>query len=551
MADFTHKEQVYEVFSRQELAIAFYYDYLTGEKDIKSERKSIGLFEYDDDPILSMLSSGKIVGDDRQRLLEYYNTIKNFSEVPLDAETYFEIVIEIINEGKRIPAKMSILAKADDEGRLVSVCGYIVTLKVNPNTKDFVSKTKFSFDNPEIERMFRDFPGHVAVIEFDIRHFRRINEKYGDEAGDECLQYMEDNLVDAWGKSCVASRLGADIFCIFTAFANKEELEERINGLSERFKTFRESEIELVFGVFIPQKDADMPYRNMTDLAAIARKSDKSNHIVTVHYYQEEIGDELSAKNKYEQDLMSGIENREFEVFLQPKCRIRDGKIIGAEALIRWNHPSDGFLTPDKFIPIFEENKQLLYLDYYVHDEVCRLVTRWKKEGRKVVPISCNVSQAYVYLEDLAKQMNRVVHELGADTDNVCFEITETFDDPLADKFVSDMRQYGYCMMMDDFGTGFSSLSNLRDTQFDVIKMDRGFLKDALSSEKGRKIIAHIIHMLNDLNIEIIAEGVETKQQAEFLMECGCENAQGYLYSKPVSIKEFERLMDLPEGLGQ
>ena len=240
--------------------------------------------------------------------------------------------------------------------------------------------------------------------------------------------------------------------------------------------------------------------------------------------------------------MQNALLNNEFVMYLQPKYSISTGRIIGAEALTRWISPEKGMISPAEFIPLFERNGFIIKLDQFIWEEACKKIRSWLDTGLKPVPISVNVSREYLHSFDIVAQITSLVKKYNIPFDMLELEITESAESAGVEDVVKSLKNSGFTMLMDDFGSGYSSLNMLKTTQFDVLKIDRDFLSEFMESERGRKIIAHTISMSRDIGLDIIAEGVETKEQALFLSDCGCDAAQGFYYSKPLPQKEFDEV---------
>ena len=234
--------------------------------------------------------------------------------------------------------------------------------------------------------------------------------------------------------------------------------------------------------------------------------------------------------------------NREFQVYLQPKISTSEEELGGAEALVRWIHPKEGFIPPNRFIPIFEKNGFILKLDDYMLEEISKVQAQWLKEGRKLVPISVNVSRAHFTREDLAEHICAIVDKYQVPHNVIELELTESafFDDKkVLLNTVQKLREAGFPVSMDDFGAGYSSLNSLKELQIDVLKIDADFFRGADVEERGLLIVSEVIDLAKKLNMKIVAEGIESKEQVEFLTEQECDLIQGYFYAKPMPVAEF------------
>ena len=255
---------------------------------------------------------------------------------------------------------------------------------------------------------------------------------------------------------------------------------------------------------------------------------------------------ELQKKPSIEDDMHKALLNNEFVMFLQPKHSIKTGRIIGAEALARWNHPTKGMVSPGDFIPVFEQNGFIIKLDEFIWEQACRQIRDWIDAGIEPVPISVNISREYIHTIDVTSTLLKLVEKYDIPISLLELEITESFDSNGVEEIVKRMKKAGFKMLMDDFGSGYSSLNMLKSTPFDVLKIDKSFLDEFMESSRGRKIIEHTISMSQDIGLDIIAEGVETLEQAKFLSECGCDAAQGFYYSKPIPAPDFnKRLIEI------
>lgn len=244
-----------------------------------------------------------------------------------------------------------------------------------------------------------------------------------------------------------------------------------------------------------------------------------------------------------EEDMNSALKNGEFLMFLQPKVSISTGRIIGAEALTRWRHHARGLISPGDFIPVFEKNGFILKLDRFIWESAARQIRSRIDAGIPPVPISVNVSRAYLKGKDTVKELYDLVKKYDIPIGLLQIEITESAESADVERSVELFKESGFTMLMDDFGSGYSSLNMLQKTKFDVLKIDRYFLNEFMVSERGRKILGHTISMSKDIGLDIIAEGVETKVQADFLSECGCDAAQGFLYSRPIDTDSFNSML--------
>lgn len=394
------------------------------------------------------------------------------------------------------------------------------------------------------DMMARHPDEEIAFIQFDIERFKLINENYGVEVGDKLLTFINDTLGLLCNDERPFCRLTADVFMVVTAFTDKEELLELIHLIESRMTGFMNIPYRLIFGVAIVD-DRTAHTRKYGDNATIARQSIKGNALINIGFFDRSMRTELKKKQTIEDEMENALLDKQFVMYLQPKYSISTERIIGAEALSRWIHPEKGMIPPVDFVPVFEENGFILKLDQYIWECACRKIRSWIDRGIAPVPISVNISREYVHSFDVVTELYRLVEKYNIPVKYLELEITESVDSEGVDDIVKKMKDAGFTMLMDDFGSGYSSLNMLKTTQFDVLKIDREYLSEFMESTRGRKIISHTISMSRDIGLDIIAEGVETKEQAQFLCDCGCDAAQGFYYSKPITEEEFDRKLML------
>lgn len=381
---------------------------------------------------------------------------------------------------------------------------------------------------------------NIAFIQFDVERFKLINETRGVEVGDELLQFFNDSLALVCTEDQPFCRLTADVYMIVTTFETRSDLIAFIRKVESMLCGYHDMEYRLVFGVAVVD-DRTVHTRRHGDNASLARQLIKGNALENIGFYNNGMKSKLQKMQEIEDDMHKALLNGEFLMYLQPKHSIKTGKIIGAEALARWQHPTKGMISPGDFIPVFEQNGFILKLDSFIWEEACKRIRSWIDSGIAPVPISVNVSREYLQTFDVVEKITSLLNKYNVPISLLELEITESVDGIGVEDIVKRMKDAGFTMLMDDFGSGYSSLNMLKTTQFDVLKIDRSFLSEFMESARGRKIIEHTISMSQDIGLDIIAEGVETIEQAEFLSECGCDSAQGFYYSKPIPVAEFDK----------
>lgn len=396
--------------------------------------------------------------------------------------------------------------------------------------------------NNQAKRIIDDESRNSAIIQFDIENFKLINVRYGEEKGTEILNNIKNGLDTICTDKQVYTRLSADVFMIAMSYDKPEEIERLISRIEDRLGVFGDISYKLVFGVNIIT-DRSMPMRKLGDRAAMARQSIKGNALKNVCYYSDNQENKLVTKKFIEDRMDYALEHGEFVMYLQPKYSISTAGVVGAEALVRWIHPEKGMLPPAEFISVFEKNGFIIRLDEYIWEQACKAIRGWIDSGVQPVPISVNISRVHLTDEKFIDVLDRLIEKYDIPKNMIETEITETVENAGDSEVIKRLKERGYMLLMDDFGSGYSSLNMLKSTPFDVIKIDRDFFSEFMLSDRGKKIISHTISMSKDIGLDMVAEGVETKEQAEFLKNCGCDVAQGFYYSKPVPINDFERLV--------
>ena len=384
-----------------------------------------------------------------------------------------------------------------------------------------------------------------ALILFDIEKFKIVNELYGFDFADEVLEFIAFNMRNIFKETdAVICHFMSDFFGIFTEYDSEEDLIEMVKQISSKTSLYKNVPVSLSFGIH-KIRDRSLSPRLICDYANMAKKTVKGNRIVNYAFYTEKIKNRILEDKYIENEMEYALKNGQFSMYLQPKYNISTSEIIGAEALVRWVHPKKGLIMPDKFIPLFEKNGFIVNLDKYIWEQACIEIRKWIDSGQTPVPISVNVSRVNVGNPKLIEILDSLVEKYKIDKKYLELEIIETvyYDDQNhLIETLNQLKKADYTLLMDDFGSGFSSLNMLKNTPFDILKIDRNFLNETMVTDKGKKIILHTISLSNDIGINTVAEGVETKEQAEYLLECGCNVAQGYYYSKPVELNVFDEM---------
>jgi len=405
------------------------------------------------------------------------------------------------------------------------------------NKQAFYAKTKeMLLDNPD---------KNFDLLRINIERFKVLNDLFGESTGDKLLRYIGKFLKEINLPLCVSGRLYADNFVVCYE-AGKGDSRRMINTLQMVADSFAiNNRTILSFGLYRID-DKTLPVSVMCDRANMALWKAKGNFKNPYCEYDEKMRQQVLKEQKIINAMEMAIQNKEFTLYLQPKYNIEKGTIIGAEALVRWISLENGFISPGDFIPVFENNGFVYEVDKFIWEESCRYLRKWLDEGREVHPISVNVSRIDLYDPKLVQHLVDLREKYQLPSQYLELEITEsayTEDPEQIITITRQLREAGFVILMDDFGTGYSSLNMLKDIQIDVLKLDMGFLKSSDYSAKGGNILTAILKMAESLKMQTIAEGVETKEQVEFLKSIGCKYVQGFYYSKPLPVEDFEKLI--------
>lgn len=389
----------------------------------------------------------------------------------------------------------------------------------------------------------KDMEGQYALIQFDVAKFKAVNELYGEAFGDELLNYFLESLKIICNENQLYARLTADVFMILTAYETRQDILDFIDVINRNLLGYKDISYRLVFGVAMVE-DVNERLRKFGDQAALARQSIKDNALKYIEFFEEGMGSSILNGKFVEDHMEKALANHEFVMFLQPKYSIQQNRMVGAEALVRWIQPERGMISPMEFIPLFEKNGFVTKMDAYIWEEACKVIRSWMDKGLEPLPVSVNVSRRHLKSSTFITILNNLVERYNIPKRCLEIELTETAEDTDTVSGIATLKENGFVLLMDDFGSGYSSLNTLKDTQFDVIKIDRGFLQDFIGSDRGQTIVKHTIQMIRSIGLDLVAEGVETKEQAEFLCECGCDTAQGFYYAKPMTVEEFNARLD-------
>lgn len=380
------------------------------------------------------------------------------------------------------------------------------------------------------------------VIALDISEFKLVNNVCGNARGDEVLKAIWDVIMANCNDNEQAARVNADRFVIFWIERSKktvtyriEKLINEIEGISEQLSVPR---LYPVIGIRAVEKldDADKRYGEALRAKALV-KNRRDRHYA---FYDEIDYDTIVENKKLENGFEKALADKKFEVWYQPKFNSHTGKIVGSEALIRWRADDGSLISPGRFIPLFEKNGNIIRLDEYVFREVCRQQKEWQKEGIQILPVSVNISRFSLYYSNVVEKYERIINYYDVDHKYVQIEITESaiIENTVIVELIQKFHDAGFDILLDDFGSGYSSLASLNQMPFDTIKLDKS-LVDYVGNENGEKLLKFIVQLVQSLGMKITAEGVEYKEQLDFLENLNCDDIQGFYFSKPLMLADF------------
>lgn len=384
-----------------------------------------------------------------------------------------------------------------------------------------------------------------SIYRYNLDYFKVINGIYGNAVGDKLLrdlaQYM--HMVD--NENCFCAHLSADHFVRFCADGELSPL-ECYNRITDKFKDYGLAvPITLHMGIYDLCEEGNDAFK-MSYKALLALQTVKHDMTKPFAYYERGMSNREQRQLELLHDVDSALESGEFIVYMQPQVDYKEKAIFCAEALVRWNHKKHGLIPPNNFIPLLEQSSYISRVDMHVIRTTCSYIRRWMDlTNQENIAVSVNLSRKDILDADFIKDLILAVDEHRISPSQLHLEITESAYIQDAEKIstvVKDLREKGFSIEIDDFGSGYSSLNTLKDLSVDKLKLDMKFLEGA-NKAKGTTIVSYVIRMAHALKLPIIAEGVETKEQAEMLMENGCKQMQGYYFSKPIPVKDYEKLL--------
>lgn len=555
------------IIERSVMALDYNITYLSdkhGPKDLNDFKFNIGLdmskhrTAFDENGILCINNRDEYEDGPIKKVLEELD-IKSIMQCGIFEDGDFKGYVSVDDIGNRTWTQ-------DEKDSMVTITKIISSYLLKLRASERASKQLYNIKNmdaltgiPTLHKFKKDVDKlllnnkdkQFVIIYTDINQFKHINDSLGYDMGDEILCDVA-NLISSKKEHLCYARIGEDNFLMVIPYEEYEEegkLKQYINDMFEQFNIVQRQKFpgyKFIFtsGASILSINEDITVA--IDNANIARKSLKPTTKTVCKFFNDTMKQKMQKELEITNNMESALRNNEFIVYIQPKIELKENKIVGGEALVRWRKPDGSIIPPNDFIPLFEKNGFIVNLDFYIYEEVLKTMKSWMDDGLELIPVSLNVSRIHLYDEEFVDEFKKLVDTYGIPYHLLELELTESIflnNSEIAINTMMNFRKLGFCVSIDDFGSGYSSLNLLKNMATDVIKLDKEFFGNDIMHNEEKIIVSSIISMAKQLNMKVLSEGIETTNQSEFLKSVSCDMAQGYLYSKPIPIKEFEELV--------
>ncbi len=531
------------------------YEYTVADKSYYLCSNFEDVFEIDKKALSnewSLISSLKVHVDDQEEFDKFIKSAKTSAMIQritvriynkFGVPVWYTIVLQTLRGLNNAPVRyLGTLQNVNTEMKIKAEMEYRAdydSLTGLYNSETFYKKASALItDDPEDK---------FVIISIDVDRFRLINDRYGIDAGNRTLEVVGKTIREVSPKDSIAKRYQGDVFSVLLKYKTDQDLVQYMSKLSESVRNARvvPMAITLTYGIY-KISDRDIPIRLMCDRARAVKKQVKGNALTNYAVYDDVIRLKMREQAEIEEEMNTALANNEFVMFLQPQIDLATKKLCGAEALVRWKHPIKGILVPAQFLALFESNGFITKMDMYIWELACKYIKNLQERGI-YLPISVNISRVHIGNTNLSDILLDLVHKYDIAPKYLELEITENLFMEDVDELFNEMaslKKCGFKIMMDDFGSGYSSLNMLRSAPVDTLKIDRFFLDEIMSTERGKIIVEASVRMAKQLGLAVIAEGVETQDQLDFLETINCDIVQGYYYSRPIPPKEFEVFME-------
>ena len=531
------------------------YEYTVSDKSYYLCSNFEDVFEIDKSALSdewSLISSLKVHEDDRELFDRFIEAAKSSAMIQritvriynrFGVPVWYTIVLQTLRGLNNVPVRyLGTLQNVNTEMKIKAEMEY--RADYDSMTGLYNSET---FYKKALSIISNDPDDKFVIISIDVDRFRLINDRYGIDAGNRTLETVGKTIREVSPKDSIAKRYQGDVFSVLLKYKTDQDLVQYMNKLSDAVRSARvvPMAITLTYGIY-KVGDRDIPVRLMCDRARAVKKQVKGNALTNYAVYDDVIRLKMREQAEIEEEMNTALANKEFVIFLQPQIDLATKKLCGAEALVRWKHPIKGILVPAQFLALFESNGFITKMDMYIWELACKYIRELQDRGI-YLPISVNISRVHIGNTNLSDILLDLVHKYDIAPKYLELEITENLFMEDVDELFSEMgalKKCGFRIMMDDFGSGYSSLNMLRNAPVDTLKIDRFFLDEIMSTDRGKIIVEASVRMAKQLGLSVIAEGVETQEQLDFLSSIKCDIVQGYYYSRPIPPEEFETFME-------
>ncbi|MEG0842247.1 MAG: GGDEF domain-containing protein [Erysipelotrichaceae bacterium] len=403
----------------------------------------------------------------------------------------------------------------------------------------------------KVQKLLKMEGNQYAYIILNINKFKVVNDIFGYKQGNELLKFMGDTIKNECKSNETYARFNADNFHLLLTYKDVASLKQRLMNLSNTICTYEIDKnnphsLSIAIGIYLVEQTND-EVSSIGDKARMALSKIRGIHETTMNFYDTEIIQSLLKEQEIENTMNEALLTGEMKMYLQPQVLINQDKpvLIGCEGLVRWIK-NDKMIMPNDFIPLFERNGFVKKLDIYMIESACKVLVDWRERGMKLLPISINQARQTVFQLNYVENLCAMLKKYDIDPKLIVIEITERMFFEDGDSLVSindELHQRGFKVSMDDFGSGYSSLNMLHGIRVDIVKIDKNFFNESVDTKRGKIIVKNIVSMAKDLEMEVIAEGIETQIQVDLCKELACDCIQGYYYSRAVSVKDFESFL--------
>ncbi len=405
------------------------------------------------------------------------------------------------------------------------------------NIDYFLSKSEEAFE--------REPKASYTLLTFNIMNIGKINQLFGPTEGDKAVYFTAQALKKSLKGTNIYAQVQSNLFCLLLKNKDEAAVLELVHSLTKTLLEYKESiQIKAAFGIY-QITDVSMPVMDMINQANLAQKFVKESDDCNFQFFTEELNQKFMENKRMSQEMEQALEDHKFVMFLQPMVDLHSYKIVSAEALVRWDYPGKGMLSPYAFLPLFESTSLIQKLDYYMWEECCKTIRRWVDNKIEPVPITLNVSPAHLQSAKFISYLSELMNKYLIQKKWIVIELPErglTNMSEQSGNIIRQLTEEGFQLCIDNFGSISSPLNLLKDFPIQRIKLDRSFLARNATSGEGLEIIRYLIAMAKELDFTVITEGIETAEQVKFLVEIGCDIGQGYYFSKPVDIRSFDKL---------